>query len=175
MLIRLATAAIAGAIAVTGMLTAPPASAGVVDNVLCNAVGRTLVTQSGGNVVITVKGLGRCSTGDGFGPYLMALSGTGSANGDGNCNGGLPVASALNINVHLNMVSVVSTTKKRQFDLIWKLPVTTFPRIAEFTVREAGQPIRGAGAILTGKTVCEGDQNSTASTFDFDFIHSINL
>jgi hypothetical protein len=148
-------------------------SASASNDVLCDAAGNVYVSHLAGNKIqLAVKGLGRCLGGDQRGPYIMTLSGVGSAKTLGPCGGLLPLVTSLNVPVHVHLSSVIYPAYTHDYDVTWQFPIASFPRISAFTMFQDGG-LRGAGAVVTAKTACEGDQDSSGALFDFDFINGL--
>jgi hypothetical protein len=129
---------------------AGPVSAGPLSILLtCVAGGRVMVSEPVEGVDDTVswsvRGSGTC-TGDGKGPHVLTLTGSGTSTNLGLCDGLL--VQDLDIHVGLTLVSNADGAV-RNVSQRWFAPITTFPIVTPFFVEDAAGSTRGAGLLAT--------------------------
>ncbi len=161
--------ALLAALTVLGL--AAPASAGPLSNkLICVATGNVVVSQAApgvdDTVTWTINAAGLC-TGDGVGPHIARVHGSGTSTNLGLCDD--LVVRDLSLEMQLELESV-STGTKTQIDQVWRAPVTTFPVATPFFVDNDAGKLSGAGSIFTrlgGRCPPEG---SSGANIEWQFL-----
>jgi hypothetical protein len=98
----------------------------------------------------------------------------------GGCAAGLPLlVTGFNLEVTMVARSVINPNFVRTESMNWRMPITTYPLATPFLVTQnpagttAGTALKGAGAILSSQSACEGDQNSSGMIFDLAWIDKL--